>query len=60
MVAGALFQLCKEFSRAYVTSPVKQAPTEALREARLALFAAVGRLLKEGLGLIGIVPPDRM
>jgi arginyl-tRNA synthetase len=60
MVAGALFQLCKEFSRAYVTSPVKQAPTEALREARLALFAAAGSLLKEGLGLIGIVPPERM
>jgi len=59
-IAVALFQLCKEFSRAYVTSPVKQAPSEALRDARLALFAATGRLLREGLGLIGIVPPERM
>jgi arginyl-tRNA synthetase len=60
LVAGALFQLCKEFSRAYTTSPVKHAPTPELREARLALFAAAGRLLESGLALIGIVPPERM
>ena len=60
MVAGALFQLCKEFSRAYVTSPVIQAESDALRDARLALFAATGRLLREGLGILGITPPERM
>ncbi|MCZ6749903.1 MAG: arginine--tRNA ligase [SAR324 cluster bacterium] len=60
MVAGALFQICKEFSRTYETSPVKQAPTPELRDARLALFAATGQLLKEGLALLGITPPERM
>jgi arginyl-tRNA synthetase len=59
-VANALFQLCKEFSRAYTTSPVLKAETRALGDARLALFAATGRLLERGLDLIGIVPPSRM
>ena len=60
LVAGALFQLVKAFSRTYVTSPVKHAPTPELRDARLALFAACGRLLGEGLALLGITPPERM
>jgi arginyl-tRNA synthetase len=60
LVATYLFQLCKEFSRAYVTSPVLRAETAALAEARLALFAATGALLEHGLDLIGIVPPGRM
>lgn len=59
-VANALFTLCKEFSRAYVTSPVLRADTRETGEARLALFAATGRLLERGLGLIGIMPPSRM
>jgi arginyl-tRNA synthetase len=59
-VANALFDICKEFSRAYVTSPVLKAETPALADARLALFAATGRLLERGLDLIGIVPPSRM
>jgi arginyl-tRNA synthetase len=59
-VANALFTLCKEFSRAYVTSPVLRAESPEAGEARLALFAATGKLLEHGLGLIGIVPPSRM
>lgn len=59
-VANALFDICKEFSRAYVTSPVLKAETPALGDARLALFAATGKLLERGLFLIGIVPPSRM
>lgn len=60
LVANYLFQLCKEFSRAYVTSPVLRAETQAIGEARLALFTATGRLLERGLSLIGITPPTRM
>jgi arginyl-tRNA synthetase len=59
-IANALFQLCKDFSRAYTTSPVLKAETPALGDARLALFAATGKLLERGLDLIGIVPPERM
>ncbi len=60
LVANALFQLCKNFSRAYATCSVLHAESEALARARLALFASTGKLLHEALGLIGIVPPDRM
>jgi len=60
LLANYLFQLCKEFSRAYVTSPVLRAETPALAEARLALFTATGQVLERGLGLIGITPPSRM
>ena len=60
MVANALFKLCKDFSRAYATCSVLHAESGELAHARLMLFAATGKLLHEGLGLIGIVPPDRM
>ncbi|MEE8435845.1 MAG: arginine--tRNA ligase [bacterium] len=60
LVANALYQLCQNFSRAYTTCSVLHAESDALARARLALFAATGVLLKEGLALIGIVPPERM
>jgi arginyl-tRNA synthetase len=60
LVANALFALCKDFSRAYGTSSVLHAESDALARARLALFAATGRLLGEGCRLIGIEPPERM
>ncbi len=60
LLANALFQIAKEFSRAYATSPVKQAEDPALSNARLALFKATGIVLKEGLALLGITPPERM
>jgi arginyl-tRNA synthetase len=60
LLANYLFQLCKEFSRAYVTSPVLRAESPALARARLALFAATGTVLGRGLALLGIVPPSRM
>jgi arginyl-tRNA synthetase len=60
LVANALFALCKTFSRAYTTCSVLHADSEPLARARLALFGATGVLLKEGLHLVGIVPPERM
>ena len=60
LVANALHQLCQAFSRAYATCSVLHADNEDLSRARLALFAATGVLLKHGLELIGIEPPERM
>jgi len=60
LLAGTLFALAKAFSRAYAAVSVKNAETPALGEARLALFDAAGRVLKEGLELLGITPPERM
>ena len=60
LVANALFQLSKDFSRAYATCSVMHADNDDQARARLALFAATGELLKHGLALIGIEPPERM
>ena len=60
LIAHALFELAKDFSRAYNTCPVKQAETAALRDARLLLFHGVAETLKQGLGLLGITTPERM
>ncbi len=60
LIAHALFELAKDFSRAYNTCPVKQAETPELREARLLLFHCVAETLKQGLALLGITPPERM
>lgn len=60
LLAQAMFQLAKEFSRAYAVLPVLRAENEALGQARLSLFAAVGCVLQRGLGLLGILPPERM
>ena len=60
LVANALFQIAKEFSRTYVTSPVLKAETPQLRAARLALFTAAGKVLQRGMGLLGMEPPERL
>ncbi|MEE8394444.1 MAG: arginine--tRNA ligase [bacterium] len=60
LLAGALFQIAKEFSRTYRTCSVLHAETPQLAAARLALFAATGRVLHQGLALLGITPPERM
>lgn len=55
-----LYELAKEFSRAYQTSPVKNAETKELQKIRQLLFDGVGKVLEKGLGLLGITPPERM
>ncbi|HEX9842109.1 MAG TPA: arginine--tRNA ligase, partial [bacterium] len=60
VVAGALYALAQAFSSAYHTSPVKQAENAPVRAARLALFHATGRVMHQGLALLGITPPERM
>jgi arginyl-tRNA synthetase len=60
LLAHALFEMAKDFSRAYNTCPVKHAETPDLREARLLLFHCVAEALRQGLTLLGITPPERM
>ena len=59
-VANYLFSLCKEFNRFYREMPVLKADSSELRLARLALVKCFGEVLKKGLALLGISPPDRM
>jgi arginyl-tRNA synthetase len=55
-----LFDLASEFTTFYEQCPVLGAPSEAVRESRLALSAVTFRILLTGLSLLGIRVPDRM
>ncbi len=60
LLARNLYELSKDFSRAYNTCSVKHAESEELQAARLLLFHCVAMTLKQGLSLLGIAPPERM
>lgn len=55
-----LYDTAKKFNVFYHDCPIGSAETEELRQARLALAAATGAILKNGLGLLGIPVPERM
>lgn len=55
-----LFQLTKDFNRMYDKCSVKHADTEALKATRAQLVDAAGRLIQQGLALLGIQTIDRM
>jgi arginyl-tRNA synthetase len=55
-----LFDLATTFTGFYENCPVLKAPTDELRQSRLALSDLTARVLAEGLGLLGITAPDQM
>jgi arginyl-tRNA synthetase len=55
-----LFDLASTFTGFYETCPVLKAPTDELRQSRLALSDLTARVLAQGLGLLGIDAPDQM
>lgn len=55
-----LYETAKKFNGFYHDCSVGQAETEQLRQARLALCAATGIVLREGLALLGVPTPARM
>jgi arginyl-tRNA synthetase len=55
-----LFEAASLFTTFYERCPVLKADTEQTRQSRLALCAAVHRVLTTGLGLLGVPVPDRM
>lgn len=55
-----LYETAKKFNVFYHDCSVGNAAHESLRQSRLALAAATGRILKEGLALLGIPVPERM
>lgn len=60
LLATHLFYTTKAFNRFYAEVSVLKAEDDGLRGARLALIDAYARVLKQGLGLLGIRPPERM
>jgi arginyl-tRNA synthetase len=55
-----LFEAASLFTTFYEQCPVLKAADEETRQSRLALCAAVLRVLTAGLGLLGVPLPDRM
>ncbi len=55
-----LFEVASLFTSFYEQCPVLKADDEETRNSRLALCAAVLRVLTTGLGLLGVPIPDRM
>ncbi len=60
VLAHYLYELSKCFNRFYVNVSVLKAETEDLKHARLNLLEGFSIILKEGLRLLGITPPERM
>ncbi|MDX2115564.1 MAG: arginine--tRNA ligase [Planctomycetota bacterium] len=55
-----LYDLAGAFSSFFASCPVLQAPDEPTRGARLRLTRLTGRVLKDGLEALGLVPLERM
>jgi arginyl-tRNA synthetase len=59
-LCGYVFEVASLFTTFYEQCPVLKADDEETRQSRLALCAAVLRVLTTGLGLLGVPLPDRM
>lgn len=59
LIATYLFELAQAFNEFYATQPILKAEP-AVRENRLALAVGVGKVIKDGLALLGIQSPERM
>jgi arginyl-tRNA synthetase len=55
-----LYDLATTFTAFYENCPVLKAPTDELRQSRLALSDLTARVLAQGLALLGISAPDQM
>jgi arginyl-tRNA synthetase len=55
-----LFEVASLFTTFYEECPVLKADDEETRQSRLALCAAVLRVMTTGLGLLGVPLPERM
>jgi len=58
-LADYLFDLAQTYSTFYQNVPFLKAP-EGVRESRVRLCAAVGKVLRQGLNLLGIETPERI
>jgi len=59
-IADYCNMLADRFNSFYGALPVLRAESRALSNARLALVSAVRTVLRNALGLLGIVAPDKM
>ncbi|MDB5133180.1 MAG: argS [Mucilaginibacter sp.] len=60
IIANYLFELAKTYNKFYHEKSILQAEDEVLKQFRLQLSAASGKVIKKGMGLLGIEVPERM
>lgn len=60
VVCASIYELSRKFNRMYRHCSVLHAETPELRTARLRLVDAVGRVIRHGLGLLGVATVERM
>ncbi|HWZ13723.1 MAG TPA: arginine--tRNA ligase [Mucilaginibacter sp.] len=60
IIANYLFELAKAYNKFYHEKSILQAEDEVLKQFRLQLSAASGKVIKSGMGLLGIEVPERM
>ena len=59
-IANYCYELVKEYNQFYHDFSVLREEDEKIRNFRIALSAAVGQVIKNGMGLLGIEVPERM
>jgi arginyl-tRNA synthetase len=59
LLTDYLFDLASQYNRFYQNLPFLKAP-DGIRESRLVLCDLVGKIIRTGLGLLGIEVPERM
>jgi arginyl-tRNA synthetase len=59
-LCGYLYDLATKFTAFFEACPVLKAPSEEIRDSRLALCALTAKTLERGLDLLGIAAPERM
>ena len=60
VIANYCYDLAKEFNSFYHDYQILKEPDEQKRLVRLALCEAVAKVIKTGMGLLGIEVPERM
>lgn len=60
VIANYAYDLVKEYNQFYHDFSILKEENESLKVFRLALSAIVGKVIKQGMGLLGIEVPDRM
>jgi arginyl-tRNA synthetase len=60
LIAAYTYDLAKLYNRFYHDSPVNKEPDAVLKSFRVLLTQATGRVLNQGLRLLGIKAPERM
>src|SRR5690606_32675916 len=60
LVANYIYDLVREFNSFYQNVPILATDDEAAKAFRVRLSKAVGELIKNAFGLLGIQVPDRM